>query len=163
MAEFTTEAEMEKLFSTAGLDLRVDEDGTGSSKTAIVNQAIAWASSTIEAYTARFYESSNILSNQWIRSHATVLACYYFSQRRGNPSLFQRLADIAREDLTKLAKSEILIPGAVPISANQPALSNYNVDCWYGPTKAKVDIGTRVGEGYENQPTDSNFPYPPFP
>lgn len=150
---YTSAAEMERLFSDIALDERIDLTGVGASEDTVLNDMINDATSTIDAYIAKYYAPASVTNNQWVRRRATVFACHYLSQRRGNPALFTQWFDRILGELEKVAEGKLLIPGAASYGDGIPAVTNYYMDSSFGGQKARVDIGNSSEGSYPGQPT----------
>lgn len=146
--QLTSKAEIERVFSTIGVDLRVLDAGDTPSEDAMIDEIINWASETIESYTLKHYDSADLTGSKWTRRRATILACYYLSQRRGNPPQFVAEAKRVMDDLTAVNENKIIIPDAMAAVADVPACSSYRVDDRFVVNKQRV------------VPSQSTKPYP---
>src|SRR5688572_29732972 len=126
----TSASEIDRIYSSIGVDLRV-EDLSGGDQTTAMNEIIAAASETVTSYTQRIYNTSDLVNVPWVRRRATIIACYYLSMRRGNGTQFTREYERVMEDLEKfLTATPPMIPAAdgfpVPVrSSLMPAVSDY--------------------------------------
>jgi phage gp36-like protein len=143
--QLTTRKEMARLFKGQGLSFRTDlEDGDCEE---MLGMYIDDATSTVLSYLGQRYESLPLSQSPWVRIRATWLACYYFSQTGGSPSLFYGRYQAIMDDL-KAAKD-----GSLPILDNNgdplptrwdmvPSMSNINHDPRYRAQTRRVDPDT---------------------
>lgn len=151
--DLTSAAEMDRLFSAVGVDLRTD-DGTEAT---IVEEIIDWASETIASYTLSHYDTAVLATSAWVHRRATILACYYLSMRRGNPPQFVAEYKRILEELELVQNNKLLIPDATVRAADIPTVSSYRVDDRYISTKQRV-VRSQSTSPYPGQP----FYEPPY-
>lgn len=146
----TSREEIERIFSSIGVDLRVDDAATPTEEDNIMDEIIDWASETIASYTLLHYDTSVLVESAWTRRRATILACYYLSQRRGNPGQFVAEAKRTMDDLQLVADHKIIIPDAIVAAADVPAISSFRVDDRYNVNKQRV-VKTQSTKPYAGQ------------
>jgi hypothetical protein len=147
MAHFTSKAEMILLLGNRGTVLRLDDQ---SATADAVEQALIFADQTIRFYTDRYYLSTDLVGNEWVKSKATIIAVNYLSARRGNKELFGRLAAELMQQLEMIGNG-FWIPDAVPTATNVPSVRNQKVVATPGPTPLKVDQENSTGGGYSGE------------
>ena len=130
---FTSRDEIEKLYSTIGVDLRLDDLGTQDASDYMSEIAIA-ATQTVASYTLTYYANDVIYNTQWVRRRATIIGAYYLSMRRANGTQFNAEYQRVMEELQQFLKyPHPMIPGndgyPAPVrSSNIPTVSAYIVD-----------------------------------
>lgn len=130
---FTSREEVSRLYSTIGVDLRLD-DMDISAGSNHMNEVVLAATETVSSFTMRYYNNSAIYTSPWIRRRATIIAAYYLSMRRANGTQFTQEYQRVMEDLEKfLTDKPPMIPGndgfPAPVrTSNIPTVSAYKVD-----------------------------------
>src|SRR4051812_27151220 len=128
---YTSRTEIERLFSTTGVDLRLDDGLDADAQTDLINEIVNWASETVQSYTLSHYDPTSLVNSAWTRRRATILGAYYLSMRRGNPPQFVNEAKRIIEELEGIQQHKLIIPDAIVRAADVPAISNYIVDDRY--------------------------------
>jgi phage gp36-like protein len=149
---YTTQAEMDRLFSQLAREERVDDFGQGASNTNVIDDMIEDATSTIDAYVLRFYDADVLVNARWVRRRATVFACHYLSQRRGNPALFTQWIDRIMKELEMIAQGKLIIPDVASRGDGIPSVTNYLMDARFGTKKDRVDLINTTGGTYNGIP-----------
>ena len=130
----TSSAELERLFSQVGVELRtLDGD-----QTTIVDEIVDWVTETIASFTLHHYDTENLEASPWARRRATILAAYYLSQRKGNPAQFVAEAKRVMEELELVRTNKILIPNVPVRAADVPTISSFRVDDRYLINKQRI-------------------------
>lgn len=130
---FTSREEIERLYSTVGVELRLDDLDSGTASDHI-DEIIVAATQTIASYTLKYYANEAIYLTQWVRRRATIIAAYYLSMRRANGTQFNAEYQRIMEELQMFLKyPHPMIPGndgyPAPVrSSNVPTVSAYIVD-----------------------------------
>ena len=158
MAHFSSKAEIVLLIGSRGVNLRLDDQ---SSSAASVDQALTYADQTIRFYTDRYYRVENLLTNEWVKSRATILAANMLSNRRGNKELFGNLEARIMQELEMIGK-DFWIPDATPFATVVPSVRNQRVVATLGSRPLKVDSSNSTGGGYSDEdfgPPWSNYDY----
>lgn len=156
---YTSQAEMNRLFSVEGVDLRTDH----GVREAIVQDAIDNATDTINSYLLQQYTAADMADSLWIRRRATLIACYFLSQERGNPEQFsaryERITNPDDGELVRAAEQRngFRVPRLTPSAQSIPTVTNYKVSDLYQTNKVRVKPENSTGTVYPNQHTD---PYP---
>lgn len=136
--QLTSREEMERVFSTVGIDLRVLDVEDVNDQDSLIDEIVDWASETLESYTLKHYDTVELVNSKWARRRATILACYYLSQRKGNAPQFVAEAKRVMEDLTAVNENKIMIPDAIVAVADVPAISSFRVDDRYVINKQRT-------------------------
>lgn len=163
---YTSEAEMQRLLSLEGVELRLDDlDDTDDEQTEYLTEVIADATDVINAYLLQTYSASTMETNRWIRSRATWIGCYFLSQRRGNPppeifeTRYSQITDVESGELYRAATNYkgFRVPRLVPLSAPRPVVTNYKISDLYQTNKIRVKPENTTGDTYSGRLDD---PYP---
>lgn len=153
---YTSRAEMESIWSTLGVDNRLDDDDdglVGSAEEDDLLRVMEEATDEVNGYLGGTYSLVTLGEVRRIRRMASYLACHFLSERRGNlPSYCQKVEDI-RETLQRIRDGKIVLPGVPKAHEFLPGVSNYTVDRRHGHQKLRVD----AYEGVDGQvPTPRN-------
>jgi hypothetical protein len=143
--QFTSQDEIERLFSQMAIKLRTD-DLAGVDIASWWEEHISDATLRVWTYLHLLYgdttgtPTSDLVNSYWIRRRATWIACYYISQRRGNPAQFsERYAEII-DELEQVHLGFLQVP-ELPTSAKlTPAMDNVIVDMRYPLSKLRVQV-----------------------
>jgi hypothetical protein len=129
--KYTTQAEMEGLFSTVGVADRLDDNDNGAiaaPETTYLDQIITYATNRLNQYLLQYHTDEDMSTNDWCREKATVIACYLLSRRRGNAAQFE--AEYA--EILAYLKGYPNYVGQIPFlplrHEKGPALSNLVID-----------------------------------
>ena len=165
---FTSQEEIERIYSTLAVNLRVDDLSTNN-KTNLFNELVNLATSAVASYTLRYYNNANLINAAWVRRRATIIAAYYLSMRRANGTQFGMEYQRVMEELEKFLTSiPPFIPddvgGLVPVRTSMiPTVSRQIVDDRYRHDKLRRvrDQSTKPYPGantYETPFGSSQFP-----
>lgn len=146
----TTREEMRRIFGEDAINLRLDDMTDPSDQDNVVEDIISYASETVLSYLLSHYDESAVSASPWVRRRATILACYYLSERRGNPQQFVAQAKRVMEDLKLVQENGILIPGVPVRAADVPTVSSYRIDDRYLISKQRV-VGSQSTKPYPGQ------------
>lgn len=152
--KYTTQAEMERAFSTAAVTARTD-DGVLAD---LLDDCINEATDEINFHCERWYEPSDMVNNLWVRRTATWLACYYLSQRMGNPAQFETHIEEIKLRLEHIYSGHKQIPRLATRDDMTPAMSNLRVDDRFRVEKIRVQPTISTGGSYSKQDKDPVFP-----
>lgn len=131
--DFTSVAEINKLYSSVGMELRLDDLDT-SDASDFMDDIVESATQTVASFTLRFYASDAIYLTQWVRRRATIIGAYYLSMRRANGTQFNAEYQRIMEELQLFLKyPHPMIPAnngyPAPVrTSNVPTASAYIVD-----------------------------------
>lgn len=158
MTEFTSTTEIDCMFGASAVELRTDD----GSESTIVAEIINQASETVQSYTDRYYDAADLTGSNWVRRRATILAAYYLSSRRGNPTQYTAMVEQITRELEGVAEGKILIPGVAARSVDVPTVSNQTVDDRYRYSKLRTLHGTSTtrypGQDYYEPPYGGDWP-----
>ena len=149
-SELTSQVEMQRLFSSVGVNLRLDDL---ASTVEAIDEIVVSASQTVESYLLQKYDTVNLISSPWVRRRATVLACHELSLRRGNPGQFYEWYNQIMEELKAFLESgnTPIIPGVIVRAQEVPTASTYIVDDRYRYQKLRV-VRQQSTKPYPGQP-----------
>ena len=155
---YSSQDEMDNLLSAAGLDLRLDDT---IEITEIINESVSYATGTIDSYALQFYVETDMENSHWVRRRATIIACWYFSQRRGNPPLYEEMVNQIMEELKLIAQRKLIIPRLPGRFNRGPTVSNYVVDdLRHFQNKCRVQKSISTGDNYNGELIAAEPPTP---
>lgn len=155
---FTTIEEISRIFSSDGVDLRLDDITNIDDNTLAVEETIDDATNLIYQYTWLIYDVNDLAGSKWVRRRATYISCYLLSIRRGNPGQYIDRYNSILEELKLIMSRDLYIPGLNINTTPTPTLSNQIVDNrGMGPVLRNTP-GNSVGT-YDGQRT-TDYPYP---
>lgn len=160
MATFTSKAEIIRLLGQNGFDACMD----GLSPTnvsAFISDVINFATAEITSRTQNYYLDDEISANDQIRMNATVIACHFISERRGNAALWEGRIERIYEWLEKIRTGEVLLPGEEVIAPDVPVVRNHVVN-FNSRQRILVDKERSTGT-YEGEPIFPDEAYYPYP
>jgi hypothetical protein len=88
IVQYCSQADMERLLSTAGVIAGADHDADGALNTMeqlVINDVINLASETINYYLYNLYDPANLATSNLVNRWSTILACYELKGERANP------------------------------------------------------------------------------
>jgi phage gp36-like protein len=137
---YCTQAEMERLFSTAGVLAFSDHEQTGETDTDVTTDCINQATEEINAYAMQRYSASALSGSTLINRWATVLAVYFLCERRGNAPPASLAGEFERImlKLEKIPSGGFRLPDVAYRSDFRPGFSNMTVDRRYQFSKVRV-------------------------
>lgn len=142
---YTTEAEVQRVLSATGVDLRVD-DLLGDTLSDFWTDITSEATDIINQYCELFYDPSDLYTSHWVRSRARWIGAHLLSQRRGNPALFQSRIDEIYNDLEGVFDGTLIIPRLPTREDVIPSMSNLIVDDRFRVSKTRVHPEISTGE-----------------
>lgn len=111
---YTSERELNGLFSELGVELRLSDtsDNISDPDTSILFDLIVDATDTVNQYvlTRHIGKELELSRNRWVRRRATIILADLLSQRRGNPEQFATMYERAIKDLESVERGSIQIP-----------------------------------------------------
>lgn len=155
---YTSEAEINRVFSDSAVDLRVD-DLTGSELTTFWTEIVIEATDMVNFYCELYYDPVDMQDNRWIRRQATYLGCYLLSIRRGNPEQYTQQYDRVLADLQLIAEGKRQVPRLPTRGDLTPAMSNMRVDDRFTISKVRVQPSISTGGSSSNQHIDPIYPW----
>ena len=153
---YTSEAEIKRVLSTSGFDLRTDDlANTLEAVTDIVEEA----TDLVNFYCGLNYAESDLETSPLVRRWSTVIACYLLSQRRGNAAIFSDRMGEVLALLEEVSKHDRIIP-RIPTRENlTPAMSNVHIDDKFRTHKIRVHPTISTGGTYGQQDLSPRFPF----
>lgn len=143
---FTTEEEMQRLFSEVGVQMHSDDFVDNSE---VLYEIIERATGRVKQILNKGFDDSVLHQSPRIREIATIVACYLLSVRRGNPSLYAEMYIEAMADLESIANGDQYL-SELPRSSNTLVVfQNVSSDNRFPWTPIRVDwlTSTRTVSG----------------
>lgn len=156
---YTTEAEIQRIWSPQGVLLRTDADEDGVSDDGVITDAVYDATDTVNLYCETWYSPNDMAENQWVRRNATWIAAHLISLLRGDPGYYHARYERCIEFLERVNEGKLQIPRLPFRFDMQPAMSNLRVDQRYTTKKIRVQPSTSVGGIGSRQDLDYWFTY----
>ncbi len=156
---YTSREEIEDIWSTLGVDLRLDDDDDGTVSTieeTYLERCMEEATDEINGYLAGTYEVSVMVDVRRIRRFASYLASEILSRRRGNPGVFCDDAESIRETLEALRDGQQILPDVPKRDQMLPMVSNYTIDRRHVGEKLRVDPWEGVDQTVPGKKDDWN-------
>lgn len=152
-----TVAQVERIYSSAAVDVRTDDVLDPDEVTDIINESINYASQMIFSYTLSHYASVNLVNVGWVSRRAAYIACYEISHRRADAPQYVDQVRRIIEELELVRDNKIMIPGddGLPVpqtAATIPAISSFRIDDRYIIGKQRV-VKSQSTEPYPGQQT----------
>jgi len=141
---FTTRAEMNKLFSRMGVEVRAGLEGDCNDN---LDFYIDDATQELRQYIGQLYADADLNTSLWVRIRCTWVACYRLSQMGGNPSLFRGRYDQILAELTSVRDGLLPIPDLATARDHVPSMSNIEHDPRYREATLRVEPNTSTGMG----------------
>ena len=140
---YTDQASIGDVLSTDGVDMRVDDDGTGmvsSTEDDRIDRAINWATARINRRLQPLYDAADLVLSWTVWNWASVFGAWWLSTRRGNiPAAgIQMQYDLAVEELDAVAAGLQVLEDISLRNDLAPTLSNVRLDSRYPQTQLRV-------------------------
>jgi len=159
---YTSQAEIERVYSKKGTTRRTDIDNTGASDPQIIQQVIDIATDEINMYLEPYYSTLDMSNNLWIRRQATYIACHYLSSLRGHATQYNSYYTRIKEWLERINEGKLQVPRLYRKSNMTPAVSNYIVDNRYRINNVRVLADASTG-GVSSDQDLAEYLIPDFP
>jgi hypothetical protein len=132
----TSEEEVITTYSDLGQEFASDDlHDDKNMMTELCNRATGF----VLQYLSKIFDAFYLARSPRIRHIATIVACYYLSIRRGNPSLYDEQYLEAIADLEAIASGELFL-AELPRSNSSPVImQNVSTDNRFPFTPVKVD------------------------
>lgn len=143
----TSRTEMENVFTVQGVEYRTNPFSDEPNCVRILNYFIQMASVRVLTYIGQRYATGTLQNHPQARFLATWIACYYLSQRAGNPSLFHARYEEAMQELVDIRDGIMPLLDADTRWDMVPTLSNMEHDPRYSDRTLRVDPETSTGNG----------------
>ena len=163
---YSSRQEVASIFSSVGVDLRLDDNDDGLVSTGAggtqneeqwLTDAIEEATDDINLLLCHFYSVEDLASSRWLRRRASYLAAHHLSERRGNAKQFCEKVEGIMKTLKRIRNGHEIVPGLKYSVDAQPAMSNLVVDRRFR-NQLRVDTESQVGSPTQNQDDDyDNF------
>lgn len=143
----TSRQEMENVFTVQGVEFRTNPFSDEPRCVQVINYFIQMASVKVLSYIGQRYEVATLRIHPQARFLATWIACYYLSQRAGNPSLFHARYEEAMQELVEIRDGIMPLLDANTRWDMVPTMSNMEHDPRYSDQTLRVDPETSTGNG----------------
>lgn len=154
---YTSQAEMESVFSVDGILLRMDDDGSAvidGTEVSNLSDIFDEATDEVNIRVEQRYDPSVLVNNLWVRRAATYIACYIASIRLGNAEQYRGQRDYYIGLLERVKEHKMVIP-RLPVRYNeQPGMSNLIIDHHFPKSKIRVETENSVGGTYPDMDAD---------
>lgn len=154
---YTSQAEIERIWSSAAAMLRTDDDQDGVAESGVWDDVVNEATDTINFYCEKWYEPQDMAQNLWIRRAATWIGAHLLSQRRGNPGQYTDRHDRIIAFLEEVCAGKKQVPRLAQRADFTPALSNLRVDHRFATKKIRVQQQTSTGGTSGRQDADPYY------
>jgi phage gp36-like protein len=152
---YTSVPEMHRVISSVGRVLWTDDEDDDEQ---VLLEVIEDATTTMDSYLYRLHDAEDLKKSVWVRRRATVMACHYLTQRRGDPGLFSDRMFSIQEELQAVLEGLIQIPD-MPFTAGMMAvMQNVTVDQRYLSQKNRVKPTLSTDTG-GREPLFRGLPY----
>lgn len=159
---FTSQQEIERLWSSMGAELLADDDQDGNAEDGVWDDIIYEATETVSMYCQKRYLGAALASSPWVHRAATVLGAYFLSSRRGLPERYEDRYQRVMSLLEEVLNGRLRIPNLALSSQQTPALSTYVVDDRFSQKNIRTVPGNSVGTRTADQHTDIFLPLDPM-
>jgi phage gp36-like protein len=156
---YTSWTEIAQLYSTTGQSA-ITSDVTGGDLTSVQTDTIASATDEVLMHLGMEYNQEDMYTSSIVRRICTTIACYFLSQRRANPSLFQTRYDNAVSRLQSLRDGTLSLPGVRRLKDSLPSMSNYNFGGRHPINKIRTGHDSYLPDNSPNEaPNIPQWPY----
>lgn len=141
---YATDSDVEDYLSTEGVDLRLDDDNSGTVSPAELSRltvrGLNVATARVNLYCSQMYDASGLATSWMVNEWTTCLAACWLCRRRGNP-IPQSIADACDATMHEL---ELVKDGSLTLTdigmreAAWPAWSNVTVRPEFQLKKVRV-------------------------
>lgn len=150
---YCSEADVDFVWSSFGVDVRADDDANGIADDGVVNLAIQRASLLVNRYVLHRYTVAACQASTWLRWATAYIAAEVLGKRRGNSipeSLASEVAEYFQE-LERIKTGQDHLMGdsgpSTPRYDSRPIVSNMTVDPRYARNKVRRVPSTSTGPG----------------
>jgi hypothetical protein len=156
---YCTETDVDTLLSAEAKNLWLDDNSDhavdSTERARLTTQGINWATSRVNFYCQRRYESSDLADSWLVNDWATVVAVRWLCTRRGNsvPQSIQALYDEVIGDLEQVRDGKMQLPDIGSRSVEWMVWSNVKVDWRYPLRRVRVQrpISERSERNYRQR------------
>lgn len=125
-SHYSSEAEVMRFLGEHAVAAMM-EDWESTDRSPVWRTLLQTVDNNIDQYITQHYNRSDVLSNSFIRTQATIMASHLLSMRRGNPGVYQRLNDEVYGKLELIQNHRLHIPGARPLANRAPVIRVYRM------------------------------------
>ena len=154
---YTSQAEVYRLLGIIASELLEDDLAAGD-RNAIWDEILQQTTSTLDFYLHQYYTQAALISSDWVRRKATILAANILSSRRGNPQHYRDDVDRAYNELDEVRSGRQTLPRVAEIGYMGPVVRNYELESFRFYHPLRVEKTTSTGDRYPGQ--DNSWEYP---
>ena len=134
-------AELQRFLSTNAVTDFADHDADGSADTDVVEDCINQATDEIDMYARQQYTPAVLATSTLITRWCVVMSARFLQERRGNTvsGSIEVQWDRIMENLEKVSKSRLQLPGLAKRADLRSTWSNLDIDRRYHSRKIRVD------------------------
>ncbi|HUT88744.1 MAG TPA: phage protein Gp36 family protein [Thermoguttaceae bacterium] len=151
---YTSQAEIERIWSSAAALLRTDDNQDGQPEAGVWDDIVAEATDAVNFCCEKWYEPADMANNLWIRGAATRIGAYLLSQRRGDPGQYTSQYERVIADLEQVESGKKQVPRLAQRADFTPAMSNLRVDHRFATKKIRVQQQISTGGTSARQDAD---------
>ena len=134
---------MIRYLGEAGVTKFSDHEDIDEADDDVIQDCIEQASDELTGFLRKRYDETALSADRQVERWATVLACYYLTERRGNPvpdSLALEYEKLMGQDglVRQAMNGTYYLPCSERRNINTPAFSNMTVDRRYAREKVRV-------------------------
>lgn len=147
---YATRADVESIFSTAGVLWRLDDDeslANEADEDTLLEDILREATDIVNQYAMNYYQVAELAESRVVTRWTAYIAAHLLSRRRGNPAQFNDEYDMIIEQLGMVASGQRFIPRLKPAADFLPEVDNYR---WTWAS------GTRSGLGCQKLTKDED-------
>jgi hypothetical protein len=155
---YSSQAEVYYLIGTTAADLLEDDIAAGD-RYLMWNDILDSVTSQFNLYLHQNYEQSVLLTNNWIRRRATMMATHLLSHRRGNPPHYVDELDRVYRELDEIRAGRLTLPNVPERGYFGPVVRNYQLESYRRRHPLRVEATTSTGQNYAGEDTAWEHPY----
>ena len=127
---YATRADVESIFSSQGIDWRLDDNDdatTGTTEQGYLTDAIREATDIVNQYALTHYDEAQLSTSRVVTRWTAWIACFLLSRRRGNEAQFTDEYLAITEELTRVRSGQQAIPRLATRANFFPQAQNYRI------------------------------------
>jgi len=156
---YTSQTEIERLWSVTGALYRADDDSDGAAETNVWDDIVDEATDVVNLYILRWYDEEYATNNKWVRRVASIIGAYLLSTRRGNPPQFESQYERVMAQLEQVGSGTFRIPRLPMRDDFTPSMRNYRVDHRFRVPKIRTVQQISTGGVYSGEHVEPDYVY----
>ncbi len=161
----SSRAEVESIFSTDGINLRIDDDddevtdgtaGTNNDEQYLIDSLIEGSDEGYQLLLGRYPEAT-LPDSLWVRRRVSYIVCHLLSLRKGNPAQYCAMYERYLQAFEEVRTGRKFIPRLAPKADFAPTMSNLVVTHWHIAQKIRVSSMNSEGAEDQKQFPDEHF------